>query len=689
MTLWRRAAPTAVDDGAAAPAPAAARSRVVDVQIRDVGANDAPAHLRKWCVVAVSDRADVDVLVWRGDHGFFTKLRHEYIGRGACDDDEHAAARGSELLDDARYLVPFDNVEGRAGVFLQLATPAWLLCDRGAPCLLKLAAPTCGGGADAHSVLFAPLGRLRGFLLAVRDEEGGDDQVSVCAGLGNLVLSSPGAKLVSHTAAPQDAKAKLTKIVALGAPPPGISCAPTLAAIAFRDVPAPDGDANAFLVQADLSCARKPEPKADDCTDPATLPPPGTDVAVAALADARLGGEVDPGAPTCEVQLVTTAGHRAVQRFQLAPGERAADLCTMDWADDADDLGDDRRAPPRPAGRKAYVAVGTLVPSEFGEDGSHKGRILIFEVGYRDARDRTIVQPDVGATSERPAEAFLTLVCSRELKGVVSAVAALGEFIILACGPRVEVYQWKRKTGFRQVAQHHAHTLVVQITIMKTYILYVDVYASVHLLFWRERDKLLNLLAKDDQGAGTRAVSAADFVVDAAAPSAPLGIAVAEVGGSLRLLNYAPKVSSAHSEHPNTARGAGQRLVCHAAFAANSDASRILKHRVAGGQKRWALTVADLDGAVTALIPVDERVFRRLFALQGVMTNALAHNASLHPDRNRLASLRTRSILDGALLWRYVSLDATLRRDLARAIGSDTNVILNSLLAVDAAASFF
>ena len=46
-------------------------------------------------------------------------------------------------------------------------------------------------------------------------------------------------------------------------------------------------------------------------------------------------------------------------------------------------------------------------------------------------------------------------------------------------------------------------------------------------------------------------------------------------------------------------------------------------------------------------------MFWRLRALEGVLGNALKHAAGVHPDKHRLASLHSRNILDGALLFRY------------------------------------
>ena len=70
--------------------------------------------------------------------------------------------------------------------------------------------------------------------------------------------------------------------------------------------------------------------------------------------------------------------------------------------------------------------------------------------------------------------------------------------------------------------------------------------------------------------------------------------------------------------------------------------------------------------------------------LSNLLGNALKHAAGVHPDKHRLASLHSRNILDGALLFRYCSLPRPLQRDLALAVGTDRATVLQTLRSVDA-----
>ena len=110
-------------------------------------------------------------------------------------------------------------------------------------------------------------------------------------------------------------------------------------------------------------------------------------------------------------------------------------------------------------------------------------------------------------------------------------------------------------------------------------------------------------------------------------------------------------------------------------------------------------------------------VFRRLDALQTILANLLAPAAALHPHARRLfdgagvgagapgvggggalavsyngapavAYARKRNMLDGALLWRFVALDAPMQFEIAAAIGTKVETLLDNLLEIDMMAVF-
>ena len=322
---------------------------------------------------------------------------------------------------------------------------------------------------------------------------------------------SPPEHLPDGTAPPMrrnkvDVDVSPTKVLSLGPPPPGVPSAP------------------AFVVLCGVGYDPRVPSVLDDEADPSTKAPNGCDQWPAeCLHDYALGG-VPPETATnrFEVRLVTGLGWKTLQRCVLQVGERcvAAHVCYL------------KKPSMTPPMRCCYVAAGTCFHTGLGEDAPARGRLLLFEVEYATAKRVNDAQV-VGYVPR------LKLVVQKELKGVVNCVNQLEEHVVVAVGNSLQVYDVK-DGKFEQIAQHHAQVYIATLKVLKNYLLYCDVYQSAHLLFWRDRDRLLSLLAKDADHAGSD-VRAADFVVDAGEMPGThaLGIVLADQN-RVRLLQYAP-----------------------------------------------------------------------------------------------------------------------------------------------------
>jgi cleavage and polyadenylation specificity factor subunit 1 len=109
-------------------------------------------------------------------------------------------------------------------------------------------------------------------------------------------------------------------------------------------------------------------------------------------------------------------------------------------------------------------------------------------------------------------------------------------------------------------------------------------------------------------------------------------------------------------------------------------------------QDRSVLLYGTLDGALGCLLPVPEKSFRRLFALQAAMSSSplVPRNAGLNPRAYRttryhlpLQRQRQRNVADGALLWSFTGLDGLAQRQLARLVGTTPETIFQDLLELD------
>jgi cleavage and polyadenylation specificity factor subunit 1 len=101
------------------------------------------------------------------------------------------------------------------------------------------------------------------------------------------------------------------------------------------------------------------------------------------------------------------------------------------------------------------------------------------------------------------------------------------------------------------------------------------------------------------------------------------------------------------------------------------------------------------DGGIGIYIPVEERAYRRLALLQQILSTALETSLALNPRDFRV--FRTskvqppskKGVLDGTVLWRFVSLEASLQDELTASIGTTTDLVLENLHELDMLTAFF
>eukprot|EP00164_Ancoracysta_twista_P031964 GFYU01066854.1.p1 GENE.GFYU01066854.1~~GFYU01066854.1.p1 ORF type:complete len:173 (-),score=41.13 GFYU01066854.1:53-535(-) len=143
----------------------------------------------------------------------------------------------------------------------------------------------------------------------------------------------------------------------------------------------------------------------------------------------------------------------------------------------------------------------------------------------------------------------------------------------------------------------------------------------------------------------------------------------------------------------------GKHLVPRADFHLGTHVNcmrRLKLTQVKGGLVKHFTYYGTLDGGLGHLTTVSDRTFRRLLALQTRLYTSISHVAGLHPKTFRLFRGKSRShemhrknVLDGDLLSRFVSLDITTQRELAKSVGSTVEQILDNLLEVEMSTCVF
>ncbi|KAJ0402397.1 hypothetical protein P43SY_004106 [Pythium insidiosum] len=251
-------------------------------------------------------------------------------------------------------------------------------------------------------------------------------------------------------------------------------------------------------------------------------------------------------------------------------------------------------------------------------------------------------------------------------------------------------------------AFYDAQMYIVSLSVIKDYVMYADVYKSVHFLRWREKQRQLQLLAKDYE---PLAITATEYSV----AEKKLALLAGDMEENLHVMQFAPQDIES--------RG-GQRLLRTSDFHLGVQITSMIRKATSGSNpppvsqasanrkqpqdqsrhSQYVTLLGSSEGSVSAVMSVGERVFRRLFTLQNVMINTLPQNCALNPREFRMmksnGGRRTgrpdawckqkwkKGFLDGHVLFRFLHLDYVAQKELARCIGTTPEVIIHNLLEV-------
>lgn len=344
------------------------------------------------------------------------------------------------------------------------------------------------------------------------------------------------------------------------------------------------------------------------------------------------------------------------------------------------------------------IALGTGTLNHNGEDVSSRGRVLLFEVKKVDPGRRLGSQV-----------ANLSLMYEKDIfHGPVTSLSCLTaegrNRLVIGAGADVNVEQWGNGK-LTQVGFFRATMQILNIMLFKNFFLLSDAYDSLYFLVWRESDKSLTLLAKDYDPI---AVYAAGIMSRGAA----ITFLCHDDRQNLQFFQYAPGEAAA--------RG-GNKLVCRADFhlgsqttgfrqhycrssllvhsATPSSTAAALKqqdayHGRADDDQRLGVYFGTTDGRLHSIVPLSEPVYWRLAALQSVLANALESDCALSPRAWRLyrrsprrggcrSNDRKKGVIDGDLILRFADLPLTDQEDLASAIGSTVELILDNLVELE------
>ena len=401
-----------------------------------------------------------------------------------------------------------------------------------------------------------------------------------------------------------------------------------------------------------------------------------------------------------------------IDSYQLDEFEHGIDLKMLYLTEFQDDTGgttapgyDPKSDDAAPVVRKRlFIALGTGIVNQDGEDVNSKGRVLLFNI------KRSL--PPAGSStlhSSSAPSAELTLAYEKTMfHGPVTTLSCLvsdndKRRLVIGAGSDINIEMWNEpQSKLIQVGFFRATMHILNIIHFKNVLLLSDAYDTISLLVYRESDKSLTLLANDYDPIPV-------YATGIMTRGAAMTFVCHDDRQNLQFFQYAPGEAAA--------RG-GNKLVCRADFHLGKQSTSFRTHycrpslyvhsatpastlsalkqqdTLFGRQdddQRIGVNFGTSDGSVISIIPLSEPIYWRLMALQSVMSNALESDCVLNHRAWRLYRRsirrggcrnndRKKGVIDGDLILKYPDLPVTQQEDLASAIGSTVELISDNLL---------
>ncbi|XP_014260039.1 cleavage and polyadenylation specificity factor subunit 1 [Cimex lectularius] len=321
------------------------------------------------------------------------------------------------------------------------------------------------------------------------------------------------------------------------------------------------------------------------------------------------------------------------------------------------------------SGLKGYISVGTNY--NYSEDITSRGRIWLFDI------IDVVPEPGQPLTKNR-----IKMVYNKDQKGPITAITHVLGFLVSAVGQKIYIWQLK-DNDLVGVAFIDTQVYIHQILSIKSLILVADIYKSITLLRFQEEYRTLSLVSRDFRATEAYAI---DFLID----NTHLGFLVTDREKNIVLYMYQPEARESFGGQKLIRKGdfhVGQHINTFFRIKCRTSEIEQEKKHLAGVDKRHVTVFATLDGAMGYLLPLPEKTYRRLLMLQNLLITYVPHIAGLNPkayrqykSSNKLLGNVARGIIDGELVWIYISLSIPERHEIAKKIGTKVDELLEDML---------
>ncbi|KAF6036416.1 Cpsf160 [Bugula neritina] len=300
---------------------------------------------------------------------------------------------------------------------------------------------------------------------------------------------------------------------------------------------------------------------------------------------------------------------------------------------------------------KTIVSIGTSYC--YNEEVTARGKITLYEI------IEVVPEPGQPLTKNKLKEIY-----SKDQKGPVTAVTHVEGMLIAAIGQKIYVFELKdgELCGASFIdTQLYIHQMVS----IKNLILIADIQMSVSVLRYQPDHRVLSVVSRDLKPMETYGV---EFAVD----NTNLGFLATDREQNLSIFLYQPDdiVSSGGTiliKKADINIGTCVNSLCRVRCKLNDPTT--IRQFSGIVEKRHVTYYASVDGAVGYLLPLTERVYRRLDMTQKLLYTTIQHTAGLNPmtfrsvkSQNKILQNAQHNLIDGDLGGSsWVSLSLTRR----------------------------
>ncbi|XP_067935054.1 cleavage and polyadenylation specificity factor subunit 1-like [Watersipora subatra] len=324
--------------------------------------------------------------------------------------------------------------------------------------------------------------------------------------------------------------------------------------------------------------------------------------------------------------------------------------------------------------------IGLATNNSFNEEVTAKGQIMLYDI------IEVVPEPGQPLTKNKLKEIYC-----KEQKGPVTSLTHVEGMLVAAIGQKVYVFEVK-DNDLLGASFIDSHLYIHQMVSVKNLVLIADIQMSISILRYQVEHRVLSIVSRDMK---PQEVYAVEFAVD----NTNLGFVATDREQNLSIYMYQP--DSVHSsggtilmKKADINLGACVNSLCRVRCKLNDPTtSRQFSSAI---EKRHVTYFATVDGGVGYMLPLTERVYRRLDMTQKLLYTSIQHTASLNPKtfrsvrtQNKLLQNSQHNLIDGDLVWKYLGLTHDEQTTLAKRMGTTPDQIIEDLLEIDRITTHF